>query len=275
MILFRTSNGPVLELGGVHYAVQPADWDWLLNHEDLAGWLRDLAVPENQVAPPGPATLLAPLGSQEVWASGVTYFRSRTARMEESKEAGGADFYQRVYEADRPELFFKATPSRVVGTGGVLHRRKDSSWIVPEPELTLVINHRAQIVGYTCGNDLSCRDIEGENPLYLPQAKVFARCAALGPGILIAEKPIPTDTIISCEIHRAGEPVFQGQTTLAQMKRTPEELVGWLFKEEAFPVGCYLMTGTGTVPPDNFCLQAADEVRITIAGIGTLVNVMD
>jgi 2-dehydro-3-deoxy-D-arabinonate dehydratase len=275
MILFRTSQGPVLESDGRHYAVQSTDWDVLLNQENLATWLRGQAVPENEVEASAMGSLLAPLGTQEVWASGVTYFRSRNARMEESKDAGGADFYQRVYEADRPELFFKATPQRVVGPGGMMHRRLDSTWIVPEPELTLVINHRGQIVGYTCGNDLSCRDIEGENPLYLPQAKVFARCAALGPGVLIAEKPIEAETSIGCEISRGGETVFKGETTLAQMKRTPEELVGWLFKEESFPVGCYLMTGTGIVPPDNFCLQTGDEVRVSIGGIGTLVNGMD
>lgn len=274
MILYRTAQGLVVERDGRHHAVPVGDWDELLNRENLAAWLRGL---EAEVAAPAQEDLQAPLGTQEVWASGVTYYRSRNARMEESKDAGGADFYQRVYEADRPELFFKATSSRVVGPGGVMHRRLDSKWIVPEPELTLVINRRGEIVGYTCGNDLSCRDIEGENPLYLPQAKVFARCAGLGPGVLVAEGPMPDETPIHCEIWRGGAaaPVFRGETTLAQMKRTPEELVGWLFKEESFPVGCYLMTGTGVVPPDDFCLQPGDEVKITIGGIGTLVNGMD
>ncbi|HSJ02676.1 MAG: fumarylacetoacetate hydrolase family protein [Verrucomicrobium sp.] len=273
MILFRTPSGPVLQHENLHYAVKSTDWDALLNQESLPDWLLAQAVPENEVA--APLELLAPVGTQEVWASGVTYFRSRNARMEESKDAGGADFYQKVYEAERPELFFKATPQRVVGPGGVMHRRKDSTWIVPEPELTLVINSQGQIIGYTCGNDLSCRDIEGENPLYLPQAKVFTRCAGLGPGILIAEKPIPVETAIHCEIFRDGQQVFAGDTTLAQMKRTPVELVGWLYREETFPVGCFLMTGTGIVPPDNFCLQAGDEVRVSIEGIGTLINFMD
>jgi 2-dehydro-3-deoxy-D-arabinonate dehydratase len=147
--------------------------------------------------------------------------------------------------------------------------------MVPEPELTLVLNHGGRIVGYTCGNDLSCRDIEGENPLYLPQAKVFKGCAAVGPGILIAEQPIGKETAVRCEIVRDGSTVFSGDTTLAQLKRTPEELAGWLFKEESFPNGCYMMTGTGIVPPDEFTLQAGDEVRISIAGIGTLVNTLD
>jgi len=273
MILFKTSTGPVLEYQGIYFNVTPTDWDTLLNHDQLAAHLSAQAFVENQTE--APTELLAPIGTQEVWASGVTYFRSRTARMDESKDAGGADFYDKVYHATRPELFFKANPNRVVAPGGVMHRRKDSQWIVPEPELTLVMNHRGQIIGYTCGNDLSCRDIEGENPLYLPQAKVFKNCAALGPGILIAEEPISPETVIGCEILRGSESLFTAQTTLSQMKRTPEELAGWLFKEESFPQGAFLMTGTGIVPPDNFCLQPGDEVRISIEGIGTLINFMD
>ena len=273
MLLFRTADGPILELDGRHYLVKPTDWDWLINHDDLVGWLRAQAIAENAVA--APEQLLAPIGSQEVWAAGVTYFRSRTARMEESKEAGGGSFYDRVYAADRPEIFFKGTPHRVIAPGGVMHRRRDSKWMVPEPELTLVINHKGRIVGYTCGNDLSCRDIEGENPLYLPQAKVFRGCAAVGPAILIAEQAISQETAVRCEITRGGQTVFSGDTTLAQLKRAPEELVGWLYKEESFPNGCYMMTGTGIVPPDDFTLQAGDEVRISISGIGTLVNGMD
>ncbi len=273
MLLFRTATGPILQLDGRHFAVKPDDWDWLINHDDLPALLRSQAMTDNQVDAPG--QLLPPIGSQEVWAAGVTYFRSRTARMEESKDAGGGSFYDRVYAADRPEIFFKATPNRVVAPGGVMHRRRDSKWMVPEPELTLVLNHRGRIVGYTCGNDLSCRDIEGENPLYLPQAKVFRGCAAVGPAIMIAEAPIGQETPVGCEIVRGGSTVFSGDTTLAQLKRTPEELAGWLFKEEAFPNGCYMMTGTGIVPPDEFTLDAGDEVRITIGGIGTLVNTMD
>lgn len=273
MLLYRTAAGPVLELDDQHYAVKPHDWDWIINHEAPAAWLRAQAVAENKTA--APTQLLAPIGSQEVWAAGVTYFRSRTARMEESKDAGGGSFYDRVYAADRPEIFFKATPHRVVAPGGVMHRRRDSKWMVPEPELTLVINHLGRIIGYTCGNDLSCRDIEGENPLYLPQAKVFKGCAAVGPAILIAEQPIAKETAVRCEIVRDGTAVFSGDTTLAQLKRTPEELAGWLFKEESFPNGCYMMTGTGIVPPDEFTLQASDEVRISIEGIGMLVNTLD
>lgn len=273
MILYRTPTGPIAEIDGQNYDIQPLDWDWLVNHENLAAWLRSEGTDRHHVSPP--TDLLAPIGAQEVWAAGVTYSRSRSARMEESKEAGGGSFYDRVYAADRPEIFFKATPQRVVAPGGVMHRRRDSKWIVPEPELALVINRRGRIVGYTCGNDLSCRDIEGENPLYLPQAKVFRQCAALGPGILIAEEPIRPETAIACRIVRSGGTVFEGSTALVQMKRRPDELAGWLFKEDAFPQGAVLMTGTGIVPPDDFSLRTGDEVRITIEGIGTLVNVLD
>ena len=272
MILYRTSEGPVLESAGQYYLVKPQDWDALLNVENLGAVLRDQVSAAHRTE--APTHLLAPIVSQEVWASGVTYLRSRTARMEESQDAGGGTFYDRVYAADRPELFFKATPQRVVAPGGAMHLRSDSKWMVPEPELTLVINTRGQIIGYTCGNDLSCRDIEGENPLYLPQAKVFERCAALGPGILISDTAPGPETKIHLEIHRGGTAAFTGDTTLAQLKRTPAELAGWLFKDQTFPQGAFLMTGTGIVPPDDFTLQAGDEVRITIDGIGTLVNSM-
>lgn len=273
MILYRTPEGPVLDSAGQFYLVKPHDWDALLNVENLGATLRDQVTVAHRTEEP--TILLAPIGTQEVWASGVTYLRSRTARMEESQDAGGGTFYDRVYAADRPELFFKATPQRVVAPGGKMHLRSDSKWMVPEPELTLVINARGQIIGYTCGNDLSCRDIEGENPLYLPQAKVFERCAALGPGILISDTPPGPETKIQLEIHRAGAVAVTGETTLSQLKRTPAELAGWLFKDQTFPQGAFLMTGTGIVPADDFTLQVGDEVRITIDGIGTLVNTMD
>jgi 2-dehydro-3-deoxy-D-arabinonate dehydratase len=194
--------------------------------------------------------------------------------MEESKDAGGGSFYDRVYAAERPEIFFKATPQRVANPNQPMHLRGDSKWMVPEPELTLCINSRGEIIGYTVGNDLSCRDIEGENPLYLPQAKCFKLCAALGPAILIqSEPPVPT-TRIHLQIDRAGVPAFEGETTLAQLKRTPSELAGFLFRDNTFPTGTFLMTGTGIVPGDEFTLQSGDIVNITIEGIGTLVNPM-
>ena len=192
--------------------------------------------------------------------------------MEESKSAGGGDFYDRVYSADRPELFFKGLGHRAVGNNGNVRIRRDSKWNVPEPELTLVVNRAGKIVGYTIGNDMSSRDIEGENPLYLPQAKVYDGSLALGPAVLVAEGPLPKSTEIAVKICRRGECVFEGSTTLAQMKREPEELVEYLYRETTFANGCYLLTGTGVVPPDAFTLESGDEVGITIEPIGTLRN---
>jgi 2-dehydro-3-deoxy-D-arabinonate dehydratase len=276
MLLYRTASGPVLESEGQWFAV-PAKWDELVNADDLAGALRMHAT----TLSPDPALAraaehpLAPIDSQEVWAAGVTYLRSMTARMEESQTAGGGDFYDRVYRAERPEVFFKATAQRVVGPGQTMHLRRDSKWIVPEPELTLLVNRRGDTVGYTVGNDLSCRDIEGENPLYLPQAKTFDRCAALGPAILVSETPPGPETEIRIVIRRGPTTAFQGVTTLAQMKRTLTELVGFLFRDNSHANGSFLMTGTGIVPPDDFSLQAGDIVEISIDNIGTLANPMD
>jgi len=271
MILYRTAAGPIVEDGGRAFLVAAyPDWDALLNDDDLDGALR-AAIAEKREASL-PRQPLAPIVSQEVWAAGVTYWRSRDARMEESKSAGGGSFYDRVYEAERPELFFKATPHRAVGPGGSLRLRKDSRWIVPEPELALVVNRRARIVGYTVGNDLSCRDIEGENPLYLPQAKVFDGCVALGPGILVSAEPLAKETQISMSIRRNGAEVAGGATTLAQLRREPQSLVEWLFRESSFPSGTFLLTGTGIVPPDDFTLAPGDEIRIEVPPIGTLIN---
>lgn len=216
---------------------------------------------------------IAPLiGRQEVWAAGVTYLRSKSARVAESRDTGGGTFYDRVYEADRPELFFKASPHRVAASGSGVRIRSDSRWNVPEPELTLAINSTGRIFGYTIGNDMSSRDIEGENPLYLPQAKVYDRCAALGPCLVISDQlPAPTSVIL-LDILRDGASVFSGQTTVSWIKRPLPSLAEWLFRDNSFPVGCYLMTGTGVVPPDTFTLQPADEIRITIEPVGTLIN---
>jgi 2-dehydro-3-deoxy-D-arabinonate dehydratase len=274
MILYRTTQGTLVREGARYYAVV-GEWDALLNHRDLPGLLRKtVKAATTRRPPPRAAQLLAPVGSQEVWAAGVTYNRSRTARMSESKQAGGSDFYDRVYHAARPELFFKATPHRVVGHGGDLHLRRDSRWIVPEPELTLVVNRRGRIVGYTAGNDLSCRDIEGENPLYLPQAKTFIGCAGIGPGILISARPLPRRTTIRLDIRRRGRSVFKGATRISEIRKPLRALVSYLFRDNAFPAGCLLMTGTGVVPAGRFSLRRGDEVRITIQLIGTLVNRM-
>ncbi len=194
--------------------------------------------------------------------------------MEESKESGGDTFYDRVYDAERPELFFKSTPGRVVGTGGKVRIRKDSAWDVPEPELTLFINAQGKIQGYTVGNDMSSRSIEGENPLYLPQAKVYDGATAIGPCLYVPGKALPAETGIKLEIYRNGTRAFEGSTNITQIKRRFEELAEFLFREMSFPHGCYLMTGTGIVPPNSFTLQSGDETRITIDGIGTLINVV-
>jgi len=192
--------------------------------------------------------------------------------MEESKDAGGGDFYDRVYSAERPELFFKSTASRTVGTGGKVRIRGDAQWSVPEPELTLVVSPAGRIIGYTIGNDMSSRDIEGENPLYLPQAKVYNGSCALGPGILVAATPLPHSTQIVLEILRQGRVEFAGSVELAELKRDPMILVEYLMRDNSFPAGCFLMTGTGIVPPSTFTLIAGDVVRITIEPIGTLEN---
>jgi 2-dehydro-3-deoxy-D-arabinonate dehydratase len=273
MKLYKTENGPVLEERDEYFQLAEADWDVLVNRDDHEMVLTSMTRRAPLLSNFSPMTdALAPIGRQEVWAAGVTYFRSRTARMEEAKSAGGGDFYDRVYAADRPELFFKSTPHRVAGPNQKVRIRRDSKWNVPEPELALIVNSLGQIIGYTIGNDMSSRDIEGENPLYLPQAKVYAQSCGLGPGILISQKPLPPETEIHLEIIRACATIFHGQTRLSELKRTPEELVEYLFRDNTFPYGCFLLTGTGIVPPDEFTLAVGDEIRITIEPIGTLIN---
>lgn len=274
MLLYRTSHGIFIQTQTSWHRLPEANWDSLFDSPNLATYLAQVVASTPAVDAPSADSILAPIVSQEVWAAGVTYFRSRTARMEESKDAGGGSFYDRVYAAERPEIFFKATPQRVANPNQPMHLRGDSKWMVPEPELTLAINSRGEIIGYTVGNDLSCRDIEGENPLYLPQAKCFKLCAALGPAILIqSEAPAPT-TRIHLQIDRAGAAAFEGETTISQLKRTPQELAGFLFRDNTFPTGTFLMTGTGIVPGDEFTLKSGDIVKITIDGIGTLSNPM-
>jgi 2-dehydro-3-deoxy-D-arabinonate dehydratase len=274
MKLFRSRSGVVAEHLEHFFTVPGNSWDDLVKREDLLDHLKRLSDAAKTVETPLPQELLAPIGSQEVWAAGVTYYRSRNARMEESKSAGGGDFYDRVYHATRPELFFKSMPHRVAGPGGKVAIRDDASWSVPEPELALFVTAKGKIAGYTIGNDMSSRDIEGENPLYLPQAKVYDRSCALGPCLLIADEALPAATEIAIEIHRAGAVAFSGATTLKEMKRQPQELVDYLYRNNSFPHGCFLLTGTGVVPPDSFTLSAGDEIRITIPPIGTLVNVV-
>jgi 2-dehydro-3-deoxy-D-arabinonate dehydratase len=272
--LYRTTEGCFVEHDDGWFSFN-ADWTQLIARDNLPVVLKIQASSCPREPAPDPATFLAPISDQEVWAAGVTYYRSRTARMEESQAAGGGDFYDRVYHAARPELFFKASSHHVVGPGASVHIRHDSRWNVPEPELTILLSPSGNILGYTIGNDMSSRDIEGENPLYLPQAKVYDRSCALGPCILVTSEPLTPDTAIQLEVTRDKRVVFSDQTALSQMKRTPATLAEYLFRENTFPNGCFLMTGTGIVPPDDFTLQPGDDIRITIPVIGTLHNTVD
>src|SRR5580700_8579709 len=272
MKLYRCRHGIVAEHEDHFYTVNASSWDEVVTREDLADYLHHAIRGMTPLDGPAPQDLLAPIGSQEVWAAGVTYYRSRNARMEESSSAGGGDFYDRVYQAARPELFFKSMPHRVAGPGAKVAIRDDASWSVPEPELTLLVTPGGLITGYTIGNDMSSRDIEGENPLYLPQAKVYSGSCALGPGILVSEGPLTPSTEIAIKILREGSVAFEGQVALTELKRDPRTLVEYLFRDNVFPNGCFLMTGTGIVPDSSFTLARGDLIRITIEPIGTLEN---
>jgi 2-dehydro-3-deoxy-D-arabinonate dehydratase len=269
--LYRTRNGNYIEDNGSYYKLA-ATWDDLIAHDDLLGHVTTLVKQSTRATDFSETAILAPIENQEVWASGVTYYRSRNARMEESKDAGGGDFYDRVYTAERPELFFKSIGHRVVGTGDQVRIRRDATWSVPEPEMTLVINPKGRIIGFTAGNDMSSRDIEGENPLYLPQAKVYDGSCALGPCVYLSNDLLPASTTIQIEILRNSQPAFTGATSLAELKRNPYSLVEYLYRETDFAYGALLMTGTGIVPPDSFTLASGDQIHITIQHIGTLKN---
>jgi 2-dehydro-3-deoxy-D-arabinonate dehydratase len=275
MKIYNTNKGIIIEHNNQFFLSKKKKWDKFVNrpklYKKISRELQKLEA-DNSLADLINKDLLPPIGNQEIWASGVTYMRSREARMEESKDAGGGDFYARVYEAERPELFFKATANRTVGPGDAVRIRKDSKWNVPEPELTLFICSKGTIEGYTIGNDMSSRDIEGENPLYLPQAKSYNGSAAIGPCLYVPEGLIQPDAMIRLEILRNESTVFNGEISINRMKRKHIELVEFLFRETSFPNGTYLMTGTGIIPPDDFTLKAGDEIRISIDSIGTLIN---
>lgn len=274
MKLYNTTGGILLEHNDAVFAMDGA-WDDLVNRNNLAAWLLSkikTLKPAAFADPLNGNSILPPIGRQEVWAAGVTYLKSRDARMEESENSGAASLYDRVYDAERPELFFKAIASRVSGHNQKVYIRKDSTWNVPEPELTLFINSNGSIQGYTCGNDMSSRSIEGENALYLPQAKIYEKSAALGPCLYVASSPIDPGTEIRMTIKRDGKKVYEDSTTVSRIKRSLTELTGYLYRECDFPYGCYLMTGTCLVPPTGFTLQVRDVVEITIGQIGTMIN---
>lgn len=274
MKIYKTNKAIVIEQNNLFHLSAETDWDSFINRNNLyielqkeiesciqvdSKWMQELVI-------------LAPIQSQEIWAAGVTYLRSMHARVEESKDSGGGTFYDKVYDAERPELFFKATAQRTVGHNGLVRIRKDSTWDVPEPELTLFITSAGNIVGYTIGNDMSSRSIEGENPLYLPQAKMYEGCAALGPCVYVPENPIARETTIEITIERGTFVMYNDSITINQMKRQHKELVAFLYRECSFPFGCFLMTGTGIVPPNNFTLSSGDVITITIENIGSLIN---
>lgn len=272
MKLYKTKGGIVIESAGSFF-LHNDDWGTFINDDNLSKKIEQilpsLKAGDNSLI----NKLLPPIGDhQELWACGVTYLRSKVGRQEESKASGGADFYAKVYEAERPEVFFKSTPHRIVGYGTPVRIRKDSTWDVPEPELTLVATSSGKIVGYTIGNDMSSRSIEGENPLYLPQAKTYDGCAALGPCVYITDKPLDSNTTISLEIRRNKKKVFEGSIAISQIKRTFEELVSFVYRESSFPYGCLIMTGTGIVPGSDFTLKSGDLIIISIDNIGELVN---
>ena len=273
MKLYKTDKGIVISKDDKFYLSQNENWDTFINDDDLLEKIENLILVLKERDDITLEDLLPPIGDrQELWACGVTYLRSKIGRQEESKATGGADFYAKVYEAERPEVFFKSNPHRIVGHNDFVRIRKDSTWDVPEPELTLVVTSSGKIVGYTIGNDMSSRSIEGENPLYLPQAKTYDACAALGPCIYVTDKSLDSNTTISLMINRSNKKVFEGSIAISQIKRTFKELVSFVYREASFPHGSLIMTGTGIVPGSDFTLKSGDEINISIDNIGTLSN---
>lgn len=266
--IYRVASGIQIEnTEGKFTSPHPGNWDEFINQPNLYHYCDQLSYTGTVLE-----ASQTPIESQEIWAAGVTYLRSKVARMEESKESGGDTFYDKVYDAERPEIFYKGNKLRAIGQNGHVGIRQDSAWNVPEPELTLFVNSNQEIAGYLIGNDMSSRDIEGENPLYLPQAKVYDASAGIGPCLLVTDKPLAPETVISMRILRGQQEVFQGETQISQMKRSHSELVDYLTREMSFPQGVYLMTGTCIVPDPPFTLQAHDEIHIQIEPIGTLIQ---
>ena len=277
MKLYHTKNGVLLAHNSIVYLIDE-HWDLLVNRDGLEAYLQLKISSAKQLNTNEHSKwlsadcILPTIGQQEVWAAGVTYIKSRDARMEESQSSGAASLYDKVYDAKRPELFFKAIATRVSGHLQPVYIRNDSAWNVPEPELALFINSQGNIQGYTVGNDMSSRSIEGENALYLPQAKIYEKSAALGPCLHVSSAPIPGETVIRMVIKRAEGIVYSDFTSVSQIKRSFKELTTFLFSECDFPHGVFLMTGTCLVPSGDFTLMVDDIVEITIDGIGTLIN---
>lgn len=272
MKVYKRENDILIQNKDKFYCLDDKNWDKFINDDQL--YLKILASISNtkRINIGQFDTFSPPIDSQELWASGVTYYMSKKGREEESQETGGSIFYTKVYDAERPELFFKANKNRISGTGQPVRIRRDSNWNVPEPELTLFATSNAKIVGYSIGNDMSSRDIEGQNPLYLPQAKTYDGCASLGPCIYVTEKPLVKGLKIELRVERNGSIVFCESISTERMKRKHQELVDYLFKESSFPNGAFLMTGTGIVPPPDFTLKLGDIIKIEIEKIGTLIN---
>jgi 2-dehydro-3-deoxy-D-arabinonate dehydratase len=267
--LFRNQSGWWLESDGSCARLENFHFDWWLSINDPVAEIRKLA--EASIFQPGIPEAGRPMGCQEVWGAGVTYKRSQTERIDESDFCGRA--YAHIYSATRPEIFFKSNPDRCVGPGDSMKLRGDAKWSVPEPELVLLVAANKRIVGYTAGNDLSSRDIEGANLLYLPQAKIWDTSCAIGPALLLADEEVEIQRAkIVLEIVRSSQIVYRGETFVSEMNRTPEELVEWLFRDQTFRQGVFLMTGTGIVPNPEFTLHSGDEMRISITSIGTLIN---
>lgn len=272
--VYKTSEGIVVENNSVFYRQYTQNWKEFINNEALIHDADTIFLEEN-IVDFSSMKILPPIGkNQELWACGVTYLSSKHGRLAESKIGGGGDFYAKVYEAERPEVFFKSNPFRISGHNDFVRIRKDSTWDVPEPELTLVVNPKGKIVGYTIGNDMSSRSIEGENPLYLPQAKTYDGCAALGPCILISDETLENNCTIQLSIVRNSLLVFNESIHVSAMKRSFEELISYVYRECSFPNGCCIMTGTGIVPDNDFTLQSGDIIHISIDKIGTLTNIV-
>jgi len=278
MKIYKVGESAFISFGSDWFELKLIDWDLFLNRENLRDQIQN-DLKEHNPLKGDPLTSIErfdpPMGNQEIWAAGVTYIRSKEERKKESKDSGGSQFYDKVYDASRPEIFFKASAARTVGSGNDIHIRRDSVWNVPEPELVLFVSSTGSIEGYTIGNDMSSRSIEGENPLYLPQAKTYEKCAGLGPCLYVPEAPISLDTAIDISISRNGHSIFEGRTTINKMKRTFDEIIHYLFLECSFPNGCFVMTGTGIVPPEDITLEIGDKIQIGIEGIGELVNTVN